>query len=69
MKNNPKNTAPEKIIILLIKSSKIVESIKKIVHDTKIKEYPRIIPLILFHWSTEYLLLHSTGKSLFVNLK
>lgn len=37
MKNNPKNTAQEKIIILLIKSSKIVESIKKIVHDTKNK--------------------------------
>lgn len=68
MNNNPKKTKQEKIIILLIKSSKIAESIKKIVYDTKIKEYPSNIVISLFLWSTEYLALHSTGKSLFVNL-
>ncbi len=68
MRNNSKNTAQEKIIILLIKSSKIVESIKKIIHDAKIKEYPRNIIISLFLWSTEYLALHPAEKSLFVNL-
>ena len=68
IENNPKNATQEKIIILLIKFPIIIESIKKIVHDTKIKEYPRNIVISLFLRSTEYLALHSTGKSLFVNL-